>query len=47
MFKVNGIDQVNAKVEVLTQNINNLTVTNPSIVAVVAQIAKFVEAKDI
>lgn len=36
MFEVNGFDHVNAKVEVLTQKINNLTITTPPIVAVIA-----------
>lgn len=36
MFEVNGIDQVNAKVEALTQKIKNVTITTPAIVAIIA-----------
>lgn len=36
MFKVNGFDHVNAKVEALTQKINNLTIITPTIIVVVA-----------
>lgn len=43
MFEVNGFDHVNAKVEALTQKINNLTITTPAIVAVVAPNYKICE----
>lgn len=36
IFKVNGIDHVNDKVKAFTQKINNLTITTPTIVVVVA-----------
>ncbi|XP_050883227.1 uncharacterized protein LOC127086496 [Lathyrus oleraceus] len=36
MYEVNGIDHVNAKVDFLTQKIENLTITRTDVVAVVA-----------
>ncbi|KAI5385440.1 hypothetical protein KIW84_072152 [Lathyrus oleraceus] len=36
MYEVNGMDHVNAKVDALTQKIENLTITPAAVVAVVA-----------
>lgn len=45
MFEVNDLNYVSAKVNALTQKINNLTITHPATVVVVTQTAKFVESK--
>lgn len=36
MYEVNGMDHINAKVDALTQKIENLTITPAAVVAVVA-----------